>query len=149
MKRENTMEIAAVCLFLVLITACDLLQGPQGLPGIQGEDGAEGPQGLPGQLAYLEHVILASEVDHYGTDPNDYYMVTVYDDIFVADMWIDVWHETTGGSAHMRGVPRWDEAAGTWVDVVYVYDGFFLYRTPSSPAGKVIRIYYAPAESVS
>ena len=154
MKPKNTMEIAAISLFLVLVASCDLFQGPPGLPGFDGADGADGeqgPQGPPGEIVYFEHVILASEVDYYGAIPPGYYRATIYDDRFTADMWwVDVWLIGTNGEATWRPVPRWDDTQGTWFFIVYFYDGYIQFRGSTNHAGQTLRIYYAPTtEQVS
>ena len=142
------MKIAVVCLCLVVaLTACDLLQGPQWLPG---EIGPEGPQGPPGEIMSIEHVIEVGETEYNDATTPPFHAVTIEDARFTSNMWIDVWKESTDGSYVWRLSPHWDEARSLWMFLVMVFDGYITYYDGSTdPAGRVLFIYYAPAEPVS
>ncbi len=101
---------------LPLLLGCeDLLpQGPIGLEGAQGPEGAPGPG-----ITIWVYVIAAEDVAYQVF--RDYYVVEIVDVRFVEFGWVDVWRDIDG--AKQRVLPYWDDFSFQWMwHPVYVGD---------------------------
>lgn len=76
--------------------------------------------------------------------PYGYYTVKVSDARINPGNWIDVWFTATNGSI-FRPNPSWDSTLLVWYNIVYVYDGYFTYRTLLDETAHPLVIFYAPA----
>jgi len=139
--------VAVVLLFVVLLAGCPSPvgdRGPTGPAGSPGNPGPVGPEGPPGEINYWVHTILSSEVSYIPTSPYGYYEIYVPDTRIGPDMWVDIWTIAANGSL-FHYAPFYDATLTIWYLNPYLYDGGFLYASPSDETGTSLVIFYAPA----
>jgi hypothetical protein len=139
--------VGAVLLFVVLLAGCPSPvgdPGPVGPAGPPGNPGPAGPEGPPGEIKYWVHTVLSSEVSYIPASPYGYYEIFIPDARIGPDMWMDIWTIAANGSL-FHYAPFYDATLTIWYLNPYLYDGGFLYASPSDETGTSLVIFYAPA----